>query len=458
MLSQKLSFVNNFCPESIAFFAVFSARFGVLFAKAVLYNGTMKKYGGIAMSKLRENLLPILMVCAIVSGCLLGAFWPGAVVLEPLGTIFINLMFCMVVPLVFSSVAGAIGSMGSARRAGRIMGTAVAVFVITGLIAAAIMLLAVQIFPPVLEPWQTLEAGTVDSQKTLAQLIVGFFTAEDFVGLLSRRAMLPLIVFSVLFGFALQKNGGSENPVTKFLNALCAVMQSMLTMLSWYAPVAFFGFFATLTASYGLDSIASGYGRALGLYYPLCILYLLIFFPLYARLGGGSGAAKLLFKKIGKPAAVALGTCSSVAAIPTNLQAAGECGVPKDVAEMTVPLGATMHMDGSCFASVLKAAFLCGVFGMPLNDPGQMITVALVAVLSAVGMSGIPGGGYIGEYLLCSILFPGQVEVAYPIAVAIGNLVDPPATMINSAGDLVACFLVARFTDGKDWLRKKLGK
>ena len=90
------------------------------------------------MSKIRENLLPILMVCAIVCGSLLGAFWPGASMLEPLGTIFINLMFCMVVPLVFSSVAGAIGTMGSAQRAGKIMATAVAVFVITGLIAAAI--------------------------------------------------------------------------------------------------------------------------------------------------------------------------------------------------------------------------------------------------------------------------------------------------------------------------------
>ena len=164
----------------------------------------------------------------------------------------------------------------------------------------------------------------------------------------------------------------------------------------------------------------------------------------------------MLLGKIGKPAAVSLGTCSSVAAIPTNLQAAEDCGVPKDVAEMTIPLGATMHMDGSCFASVLKTAFLCGVFGMSFNDPGQLLTVMAVAVLSAVGMSGIPGGGYIGEYLLCSILFPAQLEVAYPIAVAIGNLVDPPATMINAAGDYVVCYIVSRFADGKDWLERRL--
>ena len=79
-----------------------------------------------------------------------------------------------------------------------------------------------------------------------------------------------------------------------------------------------------------------------------------------------------------------------------------------------------------------------------------------VAVLSSVGMSGVPGGGYIGEYIICSIFFPQQIEVAFPILVAIGNLVDPPATMINSAGDYVVCYIVARVTDGKDWLDRAI--
>ena len=82
----------------------------------------------------------------------------------------------------------------------------------------------------------------------------------------------------------------------------------------------------------------------------------------------------------------------------------------------------------------------------------------LVAVLSSVGMSGVPGGGYIGEYIICSIFFPTQIELAFPILVAIGNLVDPPATMINSSGDYVTSFIVSRFVDGKDWLQKKIAQ
>ena len=125
-------------------------------------------------------------------------------------------------------------------------------------------------------------------------------------------------------------------------------------------------------------------------------------------------------------------------------------------ATWSVPLGATMHMDGSCFSCVLKIAFVLGVFGVPFEGVGMLVKVVLVAVLSSVGMSGVPGGGYIGEYIICSIFFPNQMELAYPILVAIGNLVDPPATMINAAGDYVVSFIVSRFVDGKDWLEKAL--
>ena len=162
-----------------------------------------------------------------------------------------------------------------------------------------------------------------------------------------------------------------------------------------------------------------------------------------------------MFQHVAKPAIVSLGTCSSVATIPTNMEEAADTGISKDVSDMVLPLGATMHMDGSCFSCVLKIAFVLGVFGQDLGF-GMLVPVVLVAVLSSVGMSGVPGGGYIGEYIICSIFFPDQIEVAFPILVAIGNLVDPPATMINAAGDYVVCYIVSRFVDGKNWFQKAL--
>ncbi len=396
------------------------------------------------------------MVLGIVAGCIVGAVWPGASALEPLGTVFINLMFCIVVPLVFASIAGAIANMGSARRAGKIMGTTIATFVVTGVIAAAIMIVLMKVFPPVLQAWQDFEVGEVDEQKTVAQLIVSFFTAEDFVGLLTRRAMLPLIVFSIIFGFGVQMNGGPNTLTAKVLEDLSNCMLKVVKIVTYYAPIAFFGFFASLVANYGPQVIAEGYGRAMLVYYPLCLVYVFTAFPLFARFGGGKGGAKVMFKHILRPAVTSLGTCSSVATIPTNMKEAEDTGVPRDVSEMVIPLGATMHMDGSCFSCVLKIAFLFGVFGKSFDGIGTLLLVILVAVFSSVGMSGIPGGGYIGEYIICSIFFPDQMAIAYPIAITIGNLVDPPATMINAAGDYVTSFIVARFVDGKDWLQKKL--
>ena len=216
--------------------------------------------------------------------------------------------------------------------------------------------------------------------------------------------------------------------------------------------LAFFGFFADLVATYG-PQITADYARGLAVYYPLCAIYVFTAFPLFALYGGGRRGPGEMLRHILRPAMVSLGTCSSVATIPTNMAAAEETGISKDVSDMVLPLGATMHMDGSCFSCVLKIAFVYGVLGLEFSW-GMLLPVVLVAVLSSVGMSGVPGGGYIGEYIICSIFFPNQMELAFPILVTIGNLVDPPATMINASGDYVVSFIVSRFADGKNWLTR----
>ena len=394
------------------------------------------------------------MLLSVVAGCVLGALWPGATMLKPLGTVFINLMFCIVVPLVFASIAGAVANMGSRRRAGKIMALTLAIFLITGTLAALLMLAVVWLFPPVLQPWSQIPGGTMGEYASLAELLVNFFTAEDFVGLLSRRAMLPLIVFSVLFGLAVNLSGGTHTMMGKWLRELSDGMMGLVKLVSYYAPIAFFGFFADLVATYG-PQITADYGRAMVAYYPLCFVYLLTAFPLFALLGGGRKGLGLLLRHLPRPAMVSLGTCSSVATIPTNMEVAEASGISREVSDLVLPLGATMHMDGSAMACVLKVVFLYGVFGRELSL-GMLVPVVLVSVLSAVGTSGVPGGGYIGEYILCSVFFPEQMALAFPILVTIGNLVDPPATMINATGDYAVCFLVERFLSGKEWLRHRL--
>ncbi len=409
----------------------------------------------------------IFMLLGIIGGCVVGALNPvvkdasgevvskGATVLEPLGTVFINLMFCVVVPMVFCSISSAIANMSSAKRAGKVMGITVGTFFVTAAIAAVIMYIVVRCFPIVSGSY-TVAEGEVDATLGVTDMIINFFTKPDFTELWSRKAILPLIIAAIFFGFGIQMAGGKETMVAKMLDNLTTILMNVVKIITYYAPIGFFGFFAYLVATYGPDLIGD-YSRTLIVYYVLCFAYMFIFFPIYARFGGGKGGAKVMWKHLFRPAAVSFGTCSSVATIPTNMEVCEETGVSKEVSNIVIPIGATMHMDGSAMSAIVKVAFLFGIFGLDFGT-GQAILAIIVAVFSSVAMSGIPGGGGTGELVLCTLFFPDQLAIAFPIALAIGNLVDPPATMVNAAGDYVVSFIVERFVNGKDWLRKKLAK
>ncbi len=393
------------------------------------------------------------MLVGIVAGCITGAVWPGATALEPLGTVFINLMFCVVVPMVFCSISSAIANMGSAKRAGKVLVSTVITFLVTAAIASILMYIVVRLIPLVKGEYTIVE-GEVGTTLGVADMIINFFTKPDFIELWSRKAILPLIVAAIIFGFGIQMNGGPETKTAKLLEDLTGCIMKTVKIISYYAPIGFFGFFAYLVATYG-PTLIGDYGRTLIIYYVLCFAYMLISSPIYARFGGGKGAASVMFKHLFAPAAVSFGTCSSVATIPTNMEAAEDSGISRDVSDIVLPLGATMHMDGSAMGAIVKVAFLFGIFGLDFGT-GKAILAIIVAVFSSVAMSGIPGGGGTGDLVLCTVFFPEQLAIAYPISLALANLIDPPATMVNAAGDYVVSYIVSRYVDGKDWLQKKL--
>ena len=401
---------------------------------------------------LKNNWFFFTMILGIVLGIIVGFTWPGAGALEPLGTLFINMMFCVVVPMVFFSISSSIANMRSAKRAGKLMGTTVVTFMCTTIIASVIMYVIVR-FVPIYTGAPVFEESTGTKMKA-GELIVGFFTKPDFPDLWSRRSILQLIIAGIFFGFGVQMCGGPETKVAGLLEEITQVLMKVIKLISFYAPIGFFGFFAALVSAHGADFVSS-YARAIILYYVVSFLYMFVFFPLYARFGGGKGAVKVMFQHIFRPAAVAFGTCSSVATIPTNMEVSEDTGISKDVTDIVLPMGATMNMDGSGMSAIIKVAFLFGMFGKDFATTDALLAI-VIATVSSVAMSGIPGGGGTGELVLCSLFFPEQLGVAFPIAQAIGDLVDPPATMVNAAGDYVASYIVSRFNDGKDWLQKNL--
>jgi Na+/H+-dicarboxylate symporter len=219
----------------------------------------------------------------------------------------------------------------------------------------------------------------------------------------------------------------------------------------WYAPIGLGALFASLVGEHGAE-ILGGYARAVAVYYPLSFAYFGGCFSLYAWLAAGRPGVRAFWRAIPTAAVTAFASGSSMASIPANLAASRRIGVPRDIRELVVPVGATIHMDGSSISAIVKIAFLFGVFGLPFSGLDVWGVALVVALLSGVVMSGVPGGGFIGETLIVTLYgFPPE---ALPLLAVLGTLVDPPATMINSTGDSVAGMLLARWVDGRDWFKR----
>ncbi len=392
-----------------------------------------------------------LLILAILIGSLLGlAAKENAVVLKPFGDIFLNLLFTVVVPLVFFSISSTVANVKDVRRLGKISGVMLIVFVVTGIIASIVMLIGVVLYPPALGVQINMAQPVKPEHIDLGQQLVRTLTVPDFKELFSKNNMLALILFSFMVGLATSAAGVRGKMVARFLSAGNEVMTKVIGYVMLYAPIGLGAYFAYLVGTFGTQLFGT-YLRAVSLYYPLAFVYCAVMFTLYTWLSGGFKGIKVFWSNILPPALTAWGTGSGLATLPLNLQAAKRIGMPEDVREMVVNIGASVHSDGSCLAAVIKIALLFGIFNMPFEGIGTFAAVIGVALLCGTVISGIPSGGMLGEILIITIFgFPME---AMPIITMLGTLVDPPATMVNVIGDNVCGMLVSRVVNGRHWMK-----
>jgi Na+/H+-dicarboxylate symporter len=306
-------------------------------------------------------LAGFLLIISIILGAFLGiVFKKDASMFKPLGDIFLNLLFTVIVPLVFFSISSTVASMTNLKRLGKILSVMVLIFVSTGLIASAVMIAAVVIYPPAVGTGIPLPSVADVPQLKAADQFVRAFTVSDFPNLLSKNNMLALIVFSMLTGLATSAVGEKGKTFAGFLTSANEVMMKLITFIMYYAPIGLGAYFAYLVGVFGPELLGS-YARAMTLYYPTALVYFVVAFSLYAFLAGRAAGVKKFWRYIIPPSLTALATGSSMATIPANLQAADDIGVPRDISEVVIPIGATIHMEGSC-AAVLKIDFSSGFF------------------------------------------------------------------------------------------------
>jgi Na+/H+-dicarboxylate symporter len=404
----------------------------------------------------------IILLGAIVIGGAVGLiFGTKTAVVKPFGDLFLNLMFMIIVPLVFFSIASAIANMHEMKRLGKIMGSILLVFLATALVAAVLGLIGASIIHPI----QSADIGAIKKVMTDAAVdakqehvpvlsqLVNTFTVSDFNLLLSRSNMLQLIVFALLFGVSTALVGEKGKPVANFLSSATTVIMKMVGIVMYYAPIGLGCYFAAVIGELG-PQILEGYARSFVLYLILTVIYYFGFFTLYAFLAGGRDGVKIFWKNAITPSVTAIATCSSAACIPVNLAAVRKMGVSQDIAETIIPLGANTHKDGSVFGGVLKIVFLFALFGKDMTSISSILSILGVAFLVGAVMGAIPGGGMIGEMLIISVYgFPPET---LPIIAVISTIIDAPATLLNSTGNTVTALMVTRLVEGKKWITKAI--
>ena len=411
------------------------------------------------MTFLKTYKQTLILLGSIIVGTFVGMILgEKASILSPFGDIFINLMFVIIVPLIFLTISTSIAKIKTPKRVSKILGTIVLVFIITSIVSVLIGLLATYPFELVAsEDGAKIlnELGNDEAEieeLSILQRTVNVLTVNDFSKILSKDNIIAIVVFAIIFGLATRIAGEKAKPTIELLESLSEVIMKVITIIMYYAPIGLGCYFASFIGMFGA-SIAIGYLKTFIIYTIACLLCFFGVYTLYAFIAGGKEGVKRFWKYVLPATLTALATCSSAASIPVNLQTAKNIGVSDDIAETIIPLGTSFHKDGSIIGSVFKAMFLVCLFGTNVYSFGGVIEILLISLIATLLVTAIPiGGGTISETMIITML--GYPLTTVPILTTIATIIDAPATVLNVVGDSASSMLAARIIDGKDWMNK----
>lgn len=398
----------------------------------------------------------LILLGAIIIGAIVGLiFGKKATVLSPLGDLFLNLLFIIIVPLIFLTITTSIGKMSQPKRLGKILTSIIFVFIITSLVSVLIGIASTRTTlvnnEDGIKIKETLEENikTETEDLNIIERTVNTISTNDFINLLSKDNIIALIIFSILVGLSINASKEKGKPLLNILESMNEVTQKFINIIMYYAPIGLGCYFAAFIGQFG-SSIAVGYLKSFIIYLIASIFVYFIIYSLYAFIAGGKKGVKSYWKNIIPATVTSLATCSSAASIPVNTQCAKNIGVPNDVADTTIPLGTSFHKDGSIIGSVFKIMFLVYLFNMNIS----ILKILVVSLIATILVTAVPiGGGTISEMLIITMM--GFPVAALPILTIIATIIDAPATVLNVVGDSASSMLVTRIVDGKHWLKKK---
>jgi len=414
------------------------------------------------MKKILKNYKSTLMlVIAVVIGVIVGLLFKDVgVMVKPLGDIFINLLLVIIVPLIFLTITTSISKMSSPKRLGKIMVTTFIMFIVTSLVAVIVGFITTYWTPlvdagdgtAIVEGLDMNETGS-DVELSILERTASLVTVSSFNALLTTDNLIALLVFSILFGIAINMSKEKGEVARGVLESFHEIIMKLLKIIMYYAPIGIGAYAAYLTSTFGA-SIAVGYLKVFVIYTVVAVLYYFIVYTIYAYIAGKMEGVKKFWKNVIPATVTSLTTCSSAASIPVNSMCAKNIGVSDDIADTVIPLGTSFHKDGSIIGSVFKIMFLVSLFGTDISSFGSIGKVLLVSLVATLLVTAVPiGGGTISEMMIITMM--GYGVGTLPILTIIATVIDPPATMLNVVGDLSTSMMVSKVVDGKKWLKKK---
>lgn len=409
------------------------------------------------MKKILKNYKStIILIGGIILGTIVGLiFKEKATILSPLGDIFINLMFVVIVPLVFLTISSSIIKMENPKRLGKIMIVIILVFLLMSLVAAFIGIGTTRAIKIIDSGNQSEIINLLDTSITntkklnILERTANLLTVNDFYKILSKDSIIAIILFAIIFGFAVKKSKSKGDKVKEIILSLNDIVINIVNIIMYYAPVGLGCYIASLIGTYG-GTIAVGFLKTFISYTLVCLFVYIIVYSIYALIAGGTKALKIYWKSIIPSTFAALATCSSAACIPINIKSTKEMGISDDIAETTIPMGTSFHKDGSVIGSAFKIMFLVYLF----QTNTSLSTIIITSILATLLITAVPiGGGTISEMFILQLL--GFPTSALPILAVIATIIDAPASVLNVVGDASASLLVGRIVDGKNFLKSR---
>ena len=398
---------------------------------------------------------------AVAVGVLLGHFYPSVGAdMKPLGDGFIKLIKMIIAPIIFCTVVVGIAGMEDMKKVGKTGGLALLYFEIVSTLALIVGLIIINVFQPGVG--MNVDPASLDTKGIAAYTAPGKMQGTvDFllniiptsvVDAFAKGEILQVLLFSVLFGFALHKFGGRGTLVFDFIEKLSHVLFDIVGIIMKAAPIGAFGAMAFTIGKYGVASLFS-LGKLMGAYYLTCLLFIFVVLGIIARVHGFS--VWKFVKYIKEELLIVLGTSSSESVLPRMMEKLENLGARKSVVGLVIPTGYSFNLDGTSIYLTMAAVFIAQATNTPM-DLTQQLTLLAVLLLTSKGAAGITGSGFI--VLAATLSAVGAVPVAgLALILGIDRFMSEARALTNLVGNGVATLIVAKWTGDLDMQRLHAG-